>query len=156
MFFSIQVSATFAQPPCKRMKKPSAPVSTEHLISVATSYLQKEEDEFLIMAKGYAAKMKKLTPDQLIFADRVITETLVEAQMGKLTRWTSLSTNTSPVLSTGTSSVLSTTKCLDECSQSSNSTVKSYSLNTTQNPANAKNLLQICSYDESDDTSTNN
>jgi hypothetical protein len=54
--------------------------------------LQKEDDEFLIMAKGYAAKMKKLTPDQLIFADRVITETLVEAQMGKLTRWTSLST----------------------------------------------------------------
>jgi len=74
------------------MKKLSAPVSAEHLISVATSYLQKEEDEFLIMAKGYAAKMKKLTPDQLIFADRVITETLVEAQMGKLTRWTSLST----------------------------------------------------------------
>lgn len=73
-------------------KKPSAPVSAEHLISLATSYLQKEDDEFLIMAKGYAAKMKKLTPDQLIFADRVITETLVEAQMGKLTRWTSLST----------------------------------------------------------------
>jgi hypothetical protein len=74
------------------MKTLSAPVSAEHLISLATSYLQKEDDEFLIMAKGYAAKMKKLTPDQLIFADRVITETLVEAQMGKLTRWTSLST----------------------------------------------------------------
>jgi hypothetical protein len=82
------------------MKKPSAPVSAEH-ISVATSYLQKEDDEFFIMAKVYAAKMKKMTLDQLIFADRVITETLVEAQMGKLTRWTSLSTNTSPVLSTG-------------------------------------------------------
>ena len=81
------------------MKKPPAPVSAEHLISVATSYLQKD-DEFFIMAKGYAAKMKKLTPDQLIFADRVITETLVEAQMGKLTRWTSLSTNTSPAVST--------------------------------------------------------
>ena len=91
-FSLFQVSATFAQPPCKKMKKPSALISAEHLISVATSYLQKEEDEFLIMAKGYAAKMKKLTPDQLIFADRVITETLVEAQMGKLTRWTSLST----------------------------------------------------------------
>jgi len=93
MFFSpFQVSATFTQPPCKKIKNPSAPVSAEHLISLATSYLQKEDDEFLIMAKGYAAKMKKLTPDQLIFADRVITETLVEAQMGKLTRWTSLST----------------------------------------------------------------
>jgi len=44
------------------------------------------------MAKDYAAEMKRLTPDQLIFADRVITETLVEVQMGKLTRWTSLST----------------------------------------------------------------
>jgi hypothetical protein len=100
MFFSFQVSGTFAQPPCKKIKKTYAPVSEEHLISVATSYLQKEDDEFLIMAKGYAAKMKKLTPDQLIFADRVITETLVEAQMGKLTRWTSLSTGTSPALST--------------------------------------------------------
>ena len=141
MFSPIQVSATFAQPPCKRMKGPCAPVSEEHLISVATSYLQKEDDEFLIMAKGYAVKMKKLTPDQLIFADRVITETLVEAQMGKLTRWTSLSTNTSPILSTGTSSVLSTTKCFVEYSQSSNNTVQNCSLNTTQNPANAKNLL---------------
>jgi hypothetical protein len=92
------------------MKKLSSPVSEEHLISVATSYLQKEDDDFLIMAKGYAAKMKKLTPDQLIFADRVITETLVEAQMGKLTRWTSLSTNTSPILSTGTSPALSATE----------------------------------------------
>jgi len=123
------------------MKKPSAPVSPERLFSVATSYLQKEDDEFLIMAKGYAAKMKKLTPDQLIFADRVITETLVEAQMGKLTRWTSLSTNISPILSTDTSSAVSTTKCFGECSHSSNSTVQSYLLKTTQNPANAKNLL---------------
>jgi len=109
MFFPFQLSATFAQPPCKRMKKPSAPVSAEHLISVATSHLQKD-DEFLIMAAGYTAKMKKLTPDQLIFADRVITETSVEAQMGKLTRWTSLSTNTSPILSTGTSPALSATE----------------------------------------------
>jgi len=43
------------------MKKPSAPVSAECFISVATSYLQKEDDEFFIMAKGHAAKMKKLT-----------------------------------------------------------------------------------------------
>ena len=66
MLFSFQVSATFSQPACKRMKKPSAPVSAEHLISVATSYLQKD-DEFFIMAKVYTAKMKKLTVDQLIF-----------------------------------------------------------------------------------------
>jgi len=110
MFFPFQVSATFSKPPCKRMKKPSAPVSAEHLISVATSYLQKEDDEFFIMAAGYTAKIKKLTLDQLIFADRVITETLVEAQMGKLTRWTSLSTNTSPILSTATSPALSATE----------------------------------------------
>jgi len=69
--------------------------------------------------------------NQIIFADRVITETLVEAQMGKLTRWTSLSTNTSPILSTGISPVLSTTEWFGEYSQSSKSTVQSYSLNTT-------------------------
>jgi hypothetical protein len=57
--------------------------------------------------------MKKLTPDQLIFANRVITETMVQAQMGKLTRWTSLSTNTSPILSAGTSLALSTTELLN-------------------------------------------
>jgi len=74
MLFPFQVSATFARPPSMRIKKPSARFSAEHLISVATLYLQKEDDEFLIMAKGYAAKMKKLTPDQLIFADQVITD----------------------------------------------------------------------------------
>jgi len=81
---------------------------------------------------------------------------MVQAQMGKLTRWTSLSTNTSPILSTGTSLALSTTEWFGEYSQSSDSTVKSYLLNTTQNPANAKNLLETFSYDESDDTSINN
>jgi hypothetical protein len=85
----------------------------------------------LIMAKGYAAKMKKLTPDQLIFADWIIAETVVEEQMGKLTRWTSLSTDTSPILSIGTSPALSTTEWFGEYLQSSNSTVQSYSLNTT-------------------------
>jgi len=59
MLFPFQVSATVAQPPCKSLKKPSAPVSAEHLISIATSYLQKK-DEFFNMAKVYAAKMKKI------------------------------------------------------------------------------------------------
>jgi hypothetical protein len=98
-------------------------------------------------------KRKKLTPDQLIFASPVITKTLVAAQMGKLTTWASLSTNTSPILSTGTSSALSTTEYFGEYSLSSNSTLQNYSLNTTQNPANAKHLLETFSYD---DTSINN
>jgi len=42
MFFPFQVSATFAQPPCNKMKNSSDPVSSEHFISLATSYLQKE------------------------------------------------------------------------------------------------------------------
>jgi hypothetical protein len=78
--------------------------------------------------------MKKLTPDQLIFASRVITETMVQAQMGKLTRWTSLST--------GTSLALSTTEWFGKYSQSSNSTVKSYLLNTTQHKT--LRMLNIC------------
>ncbi|XP_069702767.1 uncharacterized protein [Periplaneta americana] len=71
----------------KKRKIIPNPTSAQDFLRAATSYLEKEDDEFLIMAKGYAAKLKKLTKDQLIFADRVITEALVDAQMGVLTRW---------------------------------------------------------------------
>ena len=59
MFFPVQVSATFAQPPGKRTKKPSAPVSAEHLISVATSHLQKEDDEFFYYGLRLHCKNEK-------------------------------------------------------------------------------------------------
>jgi len=40
-------------------KKPSAPVSAEHLISVATSHLQKEDDEFFYYGLRLHCKNEK-------------------------------------------------------------------------------------------------
>lgn len=90
------------------------------------------------MAKGYASKLKKLTPDQLIFADRVINEALVDAQMGKLTRWTSLSTSTAcPSLNPPSSHDWS------EYSMSSN-----ISEDRQSQKSSAKNLLETFCYDD--------
>lgn len=52
----------------------------------ATRYLEAEDDEFLTLVKGYAMKLKKLTQQQLMFADKVINDTLLDGQMGLLNR----------------------------------------------------------------------
>ncbi|XP_049776376.1 uncharacterized protein LOC126166653 [Schistocerca cancellata] len=62
-----------------------APQSHDRFI-MPTRYLEAEDDEFLTLAKGYAVKLRKLTPQQLMFADKVINDTLLDAQMGLLTR----------------------------------------------------------------------
>lgn len=48
--------------------------------------MEAEDDEFLTLAKGYAVKLKKLSQQQLMFADKVINETLLDGQMGLLNR----------------------------------------------------------------------
>ncbi|XP_049792731.1 uncharacterized protein LOC126201295 [Schistocerca nitens] len=62
-----------------------APQSHDRFI-MPTRYLEAEDDEFLTLARGYAVKLRKLTPQQLMFADKVINDTLLDAQMGLLTR----------------------------------------------------------------------
>ncbi|XP_033608756.1 uncharacterized protein LOC117282591 [Cryptotermes secundus] len=69
---------SFAQPSRKRKSAPSS-----H--DLLTKYLE-VEDEFLILAKGYAVKLRKFTQQQLMFADKVINETLLDGQMRLLTR----------------------------------------------------------------------
>lgn len=44
------------------------------------------EDEFDIVGKNVAAKLRQLPPTQRIFAERLINEVLFEAQLGTLTR----------------------------------------------------------------------
>ncbi|XP_065170823.1 uncharacterized protein [Atheta coriaria] len=45
-----------------------------------------EDDESMTLARGYATKLRKLTREQLIFADKLINETLFNAQLQLLTR----------------------------------------------------------------------
>lgn len=53
--------------------------STEQLVGLAA---ETEED---ILAKMWAFKLKKLTKDQRRFAEKIINDTLFEAEMGNLT-----------------------------------------------------------------------
>lgn len=49
-------------------------------------YFPVEDDESMTLARGYATKLRKLTREQLIFADKLINETLFNAQLQLLTR----------------------------------------------------------------------
>lgn len=60
--------------------------SVDNFIQSATKYLEKDDDECVTLAEGYATKMRKLTGEQLMFADRLINEVLLDAQMGVVKR----------------------------------------------------------------------
>jgi len=94
---------SFAAPAIKRKCIPT-PCAAQDLLVKAPQYLETEDDhrvrraqarsappllyeddECLTLAKGYTTKLRKLTPLQLMFADRLINETLFHAQMGLLT-----------------------------------------------------------------------
>ncbi|KAG8235926.1 hypothetical protein J437_LFUL014282 [Ladona fulva] len=83
-------------------------------------------------AKGYAVKLRKITQQQLMFADKVINETLLDGQMGLLTRGSYLVHPSGP-LSTPSPSP----------SWSSNSSHHS-------EPQTARTLLEGFSYDGND------
>lgn len=67
-------------------KKKGGPYSTDQLVGLATEYFKRPETEEDIIAKGWAMKLKKLTPDQRRFAEKTINDTIFEAEMGTLTR----------------------------------------------------------------------
>ncbi|XP_014271380.1 uncharacterized protein [Halyomorpha halys] len=72
-------------PPLKKLKQ-SPKDTAEELLGLATEYLNKPESEWEVMAKGWALKLSKLATDQRLFAEKIINDTLFEAQMGTLTR----------------------------------------------------------------------
>lgn len=91
----------------------------------ATRYLEAGDDELLTLVMGYVMKLKKLTQQQLIFADKVINATLFDGQIGLLNRRSYVvnpselpsTTSPSPSLSSHTSnssSVPKTVKSLFE------------------------------------------
>ena len=67
-------------------KRKGGPDSTDQLLGLATEYFKRPETEEDILAKGWAMKLKKLAPDQRRFAEKIINDTLFEAEMGTLTR----------------------------------------------------------------------
>jgi hypothetical protein len=71
-------------PPKK--KKPSSKDSTEELVGLATQYFKKSETESDFIAKGWCLKLTRLNSDQRCFAEKIINDTLFEAEMGTLTR----------------------------------------------------------------------
>lgn len=50
------------------------------------------EDEYDIIGKNIAAKLRKLTPEMTIYAEKVINEALFEAQLNSLTRYSHVTT----------------------------------------------------------------
>ncbi|KAL1488632.1 hypothetical protein ABEB36_014432 [Hypothenemus hampei] len=67
-------------------KRKGQPDSTEQLVGLATEYFKRPETEEDILAKSWAMKLKKLLPDQRRFAEKIINDTLFEAEIGTLTR----------------------------------------------------------------------
>lgn len=69
-----------------KKKKPSSKDSTEELVGLATQYFKKSETESDFIAKGWSLKLTRLNSDQRCFAEKIINDTLFEAEMGTLTR----------------------------------------------------------------------
>lgn len=87
----------------KRRKHNGSKV-TEDMCATDTKHLATEEDEFLIMAKGYAHKLQRMKPLQRLYADRVINEVLLEGQLENLNRYSSVTTDYARMCSSAPSS----------------------------------------------------
>ncbi|XP_050676936.1 putative uncharacterized protein DDB_G0290521 [Leptidea sinapis] len=73
----------------KEMPKPkkSKNTSQQDLIDLASHYFKKPDDsESDIIAKGWALKLKRLSPDQRRYAKKIINDILFEDEMGSLSR----------------------------------------------------------------------
>ena len=70
------------QEPKKRKKSDAA----DELISLAAKRLQQPPDEYDQVAGSWACKLRKMNPTQRIYAEKCITDILLEGQMGTLHR----------------------------------------------------------------------
>lgn len=71
----------------RKKKKAPPESSTEELVGLATVYFKNPLDtEADIVGKGWAIKLNRLAPDQRRYAEKIINDTLFEAEMGALTR----------------------------------------------------------------------
>lgn len=150
----LQISLTeelsAASPPIPtKKKKQSSRSNTDELVDLASSYFKRPENESDILAKGWAMKLSRLTHDQRRYAEKIINDTLFEAEMGTLTRngvvflsssSSSLSISSTPPISPYPASETYS----DPASHSSNSSSTSYpSRYTTHTSSNNEvNLRQ--------------
>jgi hypothetical protein len=72
----------------------SATSTSERVLALVGDRLAatKPEDNFDIVGRNVAAKLREISKDQAIFAERLINEVLFEAQLGTLNRQTQIAT----------------------------------------------------------------
>ncbi|XP_064103873.1 uncharacterized protein LOC135213702 isoform X3 [Macrobrachium nipponense] len=67
-------------------RKRKAPDPTEELVKLAYKRLQQPQDDSDILAAAWAVELRKMDPQQQLFAKKAINEILFEGQMGTLHR----------------------------------------------------------------------
>jgi hypothetical protein len=97
-------SSGVTTPTVAKKRKNNARKSIEVMFAMAVKHLEKDDDEFLIMAKGYAHKLQKMKPLQRLYADRLINEVLLEGQLENLNRNSSVTTDYTGMRSSASSS----------------------------------------------------
>lgn len=63
------------------------------MLQKITTQLDEKEDEFDVTGKHIGNKLRNVTRDQMIFAERIIMDVLYEAQLGTLNRSSKLQVN---------------------------------------------------------------
>ncbi|XP_039967450.1 uncharacterized protein LOC120779305 isoform X2 [Bactrocera tryoni] len=77
---------TCSSTPQRKRSKKSLENRTEELVGLASEYFKKPETEADIIAKGWALKLNRLAADQKRFAEKIINDTLFEAENESLTK----------------------------------------------------------------------
>lgn len=70
----------------KPKRRKQTDTSSEEMFKMALRELNKEDNEYVIMAKAYAIKLKKMAEQQRLYADRLIHEILLQGQLNRLSR----------------------------------------------------------------------
>ncbi|KAK2711599.1 hypothetical protein QYM36_012673 [Artemia franciscana] len=81
-----ELNQLIPKPSSFQREKKCLPDSTNQLVMLATACFNEPQTEDNILAQGWAMKMKKLRPDQKLFAEKIINDTLFEAGLCNLTR----------------------------------------------------------------------
>ncbi|KAK2711597.1 hypothetical protein QYM36_012671, partial [Artemia franciscana] len=81
-----ELNQLIPKPSSFQREKKRLPDSTNQLVMLATACFNEPQTEENILAQGWAMKMKKLRPDQKLFAEKIINDTLFEAGLCPPTR----------------------------------------------------------------------